>query len=754
MRVSGFKLSTLLVGLLTIGSDAGAVAASPVIGGLGHRPDLDDVSIGLVLFGELNCAACHDLGGNEKWIQSKPAPNLQNIRSRVRFDWLTQYLQNPHSIKPGVTMPDVLSEVGRDDKAGIAAAIAQYLFSLQPTTQPAEPFQPGSEERGKTLYHSIGCVACHSPAEDIAGSVPLGAIASKYSQDGLVKFLENPLESHPGGRMPDFGLGHREAVDIATYLRSGESIQTDAFTSMPSLVSKGREQFVAKRCVACHQVEDSKTKFTQSRTAISNPDAGCLSGAIGHWPNYSLSDEQVSAIKTVLRQSLPALSNEQQIQLAMLSFNCVACHERNGFGGIADDRDEWFGTEDPNIGKQGRVPPSLSNIGAKLKPEAVRKILVEGAPVRPYLKTRMPQFGDSNLDHLITLFDETDQLSAVEDVEIGRLDDFKNSGKKLAGNEALNCIACHSFKGTKSGNMAAIDLTEMSLRLKKNWFVRYLENPQQFSPTTLMPGFWAGGRSGFTELFEGDAQPQIQSIWAYLMDGYGASDPRGLYREPMRIIATDEAKMLRRSYQKTGKRGIGVGYPGQVNLIFNAEQLCLSAIWKGEFLDPAGVWTSQGHGTARPIGRPIYLTNEPELKRLDTIDAPWPEPVDRPEHSQFKGYELDHKRRPAFEYTYDKIAVSDYCIEKAPLEGGKSGLERSIKFKGPDHPVENLVFRAAVNDLIVRVSGDTFKIGGELTIRIQSNEAPVLVERSGESDLRVPIKFSNGNCELLIDYVW
>ena len=61
--------------------------------------------------------------------------------------------------------------------------------------------------------------------------------------------------------------------------------------------------------------------------------------------------------------------------------------------------------------------------------------------------------------------------------------------------------------------------------------------------------------------------------------------------------------MLRRSYPGIGKRGIGVGYPGGVNLAFDAEQMRLAMIWKGKFLDPGGVWTGQGHGTARPMER-------------------------------------------------------------------------------------------------------------------------------------------------------
>ena len=61
--------------------------------------------------------------------------------------------------------------------------------------------------------------------------------------------------------------------------------------------------------------------------------------------------------------------------------------------------------------------------------------------------------------------------------------------------------------------------------------------------------------------------------------------------------------MLRRSYQGIGKRGIGVGYPGGVNLAFDAEQMRLAMIWKGKFADPSGVWRGQGSGNVRPLGR-------------------------------------------------------------------------------------------------------------------------------------------------------
>ena len=73
--------------------------------------------------------------------------------------------------------------------------------------------------------------------------------------------------------------------------------------------------------------------------------------------------------------------------------------------------------------------------------------------------------------------------------------------------------------------------------------------------------------------------------------------------------------MLRRSYEGIGKRGIGVGYPGGVNLAFDAEQMRLAMIWKGKFVDPSGAWYGQGNGNVRAMGQTLNLAQRPGTRR-------------------------------------------------------------------------------------------------------------------------------------------
>ena len=219
----------------------------------------------------------------------------------------------------------------------------------------------------------------------------------------------------------------------------------------------------------------------------------------------------------------------------------------------------------------------------------MRQVLVGGRTIRPYMKTRMPQYGAGNVAHLVDPFQRVDQLPDVKFADFTDSKQMKNTGHEMAGTGGLNCIACHTFQQKRAATMPAVDLTEMAERLHKDWFYYYMRDPQRFSTNTIMPSFWPGGRAIRKDIIDGDTDKQIQALWRYLMDGRQARTPRGLIREPIELVAADEAVMLRRSYNGIGKRGIGVGYPSQVNLAFDAEQMRLAIIWKGKFADPGGV---------------------------------------------------------------------------------------------------------------------------------------------------------------------
>lgn len=77
---------------------------------------LDAKLKGRVLIEELNCMACH--GSTASFAaQSKRAPRLAGVGSRVNPAHLEAFIRDPHGVKPGITMPDVMGSMNATDRA-------------------------------------------------------------------------------------------------------------------------------------------------------------------------------------------------------------------------------------------------------------------------------------------------------------------------------------------------------------------------------------------------------------------------------------------------------------------------------------------------------------------------------------------------------------------------------------------------------------------------------------------------------------
>ena len=59
----------------------------------------------------------------------------------------------------------------------------------------------------------------------------------------------------------------------------------------------------------------------------------------------------------------------------MLTFNCYACQARDKVGGPTELTDKLFTTTTPEMGDEGRVPPALDGVGAKLTSDYLKQLL-------------------------------------------------------------------------------------------------------------------------------------------------------------------------------------------------------------------------------------------------------------------------------------------------------------------------------------------------------------------------------------------
>jgi len=184
-------------------------------------PSLDQAAAGRILISQLHCTQCHEASESQQaWLASAPPPALANLASRVRPDWLVEYLTSERGALHGNRMPDVWHaspEARREE----GVSIASYLLSRGAPPRDSSG-TAAAAERGRGLYHTVGCVACHAardePSTPESTSAPLGELSQKYTRSSLADFLLAPHAARPSGWMPACGLGPDEARDLATYL--------------------------------------------------------------------------------------------------------------------------------------------------------------------------------------------------------------------------------------------------------------------------------------------------------------------------------------------------------------------------------------------------------------------------------------------------------------------------------------------------------------------------------------------------------
>ncbi len=724
-----------------------------------QRRELASHLDGFALIQQFNCLACHTAESFPAMVTAKQSPRLAWSANRLNPEWVARFIANPHGTKPGTPMPDLLKHLDEESQQSTATAITHFLMSKADNSYRAQTVDPQAVSRGNEMFHSVGCVACHSPRNDEADELPwassasLGTLNNKYNISGLVEFLEDPLAVRPSGHMPQMRLSHREATDIANYLLQSATQDSTAWKVDAKLAAQGEVLFTQHNCLQCHTdlVPTEKNRSGLLNLHQLRAGQGCLSEQVGAWPAFELSVTDRQNITSALQMLNLELTPQQQIDVSLRTFNCLACHDRDQLGGVAMERNPHFQTTNLNLGDQGRIPPTLTGVGAKLQQKWLRDVLVNGKSIRPYMKTRMPQHGEDNIGHLVELFSTHDKLSDIAFAEFADQEAMRKKGLELAGNEGLNCVACHTYQYKISDTMPAVDLTEMAERLQKDWFYQYMLAPQKFSPNTVMPSYWPGGNAIRQDL-EGTASDQIEALWQYLIDGRQAAMPRGVVREPLEIVVTNEAQILRRSYPGIGKRGIGVGYPGGVNLIFDAEHMRLGSIWKGKFVDPGGVWTGQGSGTARPLGNPIEFPRGPEL---DETQQPWVVDDGRPPHHQFLGYELDGVGRPTFRYRLNSISVEDYFSEVNDQSTGTTHLRRTVVLS-PADIAEEFRFRLASAENISTDDGVLYSVGEKLKIRMISGPKPqISQDANGTPLLSILLQTTTGEDQKWVfEYLW
>lgn len=666
------------------------------------------------------------------------------------------------SLKPKATGIGAAFDLGAARRKNDYAMVFQGVFKAERDGE--YRFQLGSDDGsrleidGKTVVDNDGVHAMrwHQGAVKLTKGAHKVTVA--FFQVGGGDELEVRIEG-PGLPLQELaGLVAPNEAALEKRATAPKKDDEDRVEIQPALVAEGRALFASVGCARCHTLHIDGKPVTPTLSApplaALRGDNGCLAPApaVGQ-PRYALSTAQRTALVAALKAPpAPPATPAETVARTLTTFNCYACHSRGKVGGPEEALNASFQTTQPEMGDEGRVPPPLDGVGAKLNPSYFRQVLDRGADDRPYMLARMPGFGAANVGHLVGAFEAIDHLPTVPPVKFAVLPtQMKAAARQLVGGNAFGCIKCHTFAGHRAEGVQGIDMVLMPRRLRRDWFHAYVADPQRVRPGTRMPAGFEKGKSVLPKVLDGTALTQIEAMWQYLSDAPSVRLPEGLRKQSIPIIPDKTAIIYRNFVEGAGTRAIAVGYPEKVHLAFDANELRLALLWQGAFIDAARHWTDRGSGWEGPLGDNLLtLARGPDFAVLAKADEAWPTGPAKAPGQRFLGYRLTAEDRPTFLYTVGPAHVEDFA---APSAGAEASLKRTLTLTAPS-AVDGLTFRAAAGKTIEAAGDGWFRLDGAWKLRVEGATTPTVRSTGGKAELRVPVRFVDGKARLVVEYRW
>lgn len=428
-----------------------------------------DATRGAVLFGSLGCRACH---GARSTVEPgvTHGPPLGAAAHKLSPDWLLAWLLDPQNVQPGTTMPSLRLSSGE------ASDLVAFLTASDVAAPDTELPTLDGDLRDRLLFDHLS---------------------------------------------RDLSLQTTQA-------------QIDAMTPQQRTARLGEAILVERGCVGCHRTPEPRWPELSRPVAVPLVDLGsrssarlaashvpqlavALSSALGEptsppspgssqpsGPRYELTEEQASALlAAVLRPPVtPAVAAKHLPPAAVAKgaalvqrLGCGACHRIDGRG---RDISAVFGEQ--------QAPPSLEGIGKRLQAQWLEGYLAhpEDTTVRPWLLARMPSYrltAQQRLD-LVDYFLALDGVSAVHTSAPPSSRQDRVVGSMVF--EILQCDRCHAGVDD-SGGIEILRLApsyhRAKSRLRPQWVVQWLLEPQRFRPSTSMPSYFGdGGEQGLAYL--------------------------------------------------------------------------------------------------------------------------------------------------------------------------------------------------------------------------------------------------------------
>jgi cbb3-type cytochrome oxidase cytochrome c subunit len=452
-----------------------------------------DPARGRKVIEEKGCQGCHRIGENatERAAYGRDfGPALDRVGDKLSPEWIYTWVRNPQSIFPATYMPNLrLSEQEASDATA-------YLLTLKRASIPPAP------EPDAAVLDEVALEYLKARLTDEEAREKLASMGRDEKRAWLGEKLINRYGCFGCHNIPGF----EEALPIGVELtREGSKLVTRLDFGFVD-IEHTRQDWFFQKLKDPRIFDRGKIKLPQEKLKM---------------PDFGFTDEEASVMVTLLlglTKTEPLLETVKRLdpresaiedgRRIVQSRNCRGCHVAEGSGGAIRET-----IKDP-----GLYPPDLIGEGSKVQSDWLFSFLKSPSPIRPWLLARMPTFHFTD-EEAVTIgkyFAALDEAhypfeSPRPSVTTARLEE----GRQWF--TAFKCLNCHVLSDEIPPGLTAADLapnlTLASNRLRGDWIIDWLTDPQKQMPGTRMPSFFYS--DGDPLMDEPDAK--IAALRDYLM---------------------------------------------------------------------------------------------------------------------------------------------------------------------------------------------------------------------------------------------
>ncbi len=449
------------------------------------------------------CFGCHAIGAiqdvaTQTQIRRRHGYNLENQGSKVSQSWIYNWVKDPAQVWPETKMPSLRLT---DEEA---ANVAAYLSSMKNPDWEKKPL-PQIEE---TALNTVAIELLRANSTNIEAEEKLKGMTLEqknlYAGERLIS------------RYGCFGChtipGFEKSQPIGTELtEAGSKLITQLDFGFLPLEHSRRAWYEQKlkdpRIFDVGRVKRPEELLKMPNFKFSEKDAELIAGVL------------VSMVKDPVPLEMRDKTTQDVAEGRQLvaEKNCRGCHLIEGAGGDIRPTKE-----------QAQWPPNLNTEGFKTQPLWLHPFLKDPGTVklRPWLTARMPTFHfterqASVIERYFSSLDKVDY--PFVDKEIETTDERLRVGADLF--TKLQCASCHPTSNVLPPGKAPEDLApNLQLahdRLRPDWVLKWVQDPQKIFPGTRMPLFFPPNDKGvptspFQNILGGNVQEQIRAIRDHL----------------------------------------------------------------------------------------------------------------------------------------------------------------------------------------------------------------------------------------------